>query len=1513
MNFDFDSQHSGGTACACPDRPTPAGPDVTIVERPLGHPTRSTEGAFPLTAAQRSIWFAQQLTPEIPYVIAHYAELHGPVDLAALNDATRRASREYGWGSVYLVDIDGQTHQVADATADDRVPITDLRGADDPVDAAHRWMRHDRSAPTDMYDGPLLVSHILQLGDEHYYWYSRAHHIVSDGYASMMLMGRTAELYVAAVEGRETPECRIVRPEHLVREDAAYRASTRFVRDRDHWREQGSDLGSIVSLSGRAARPDTVARTATGHTRPSGSSRNPAAVAVAAFGSYLARMTGVDDVVLSLPVSARTTARLRNSGGSVSNVLPLRLGGIGSATVRDAVSTAEAAVTAALRHQRYRREDIGRDIGSGGVEVLHFGPVVNLMMFRREISLGAAVQGTVRVLTTGPVADLAVNIYPGAAGSAARIDFEGNPALYDDAGLTGHHTRFLAFLDAFTASIESDRPVSDLDLFHAGEREEFAPAQGLPDADPITLDRLLAGTVADDPEAIAISDRGRVLSYGDLDRRANRLARLLIGRGIGPESVVAVSIPRSIESVLALWAVAKAGAAYVPVDPSHPSARIAYTLADCGATVGLTVRSERARLPDSVRWVDIDSDGLETLCRGLSSVTPDDAERTRPLRLDHPAYLIYTSGSTGAPKGVVVTHRGLANLAQEIRDKYAVSARSRILHFASPSFDTALVEVLAACVGGATLVVTPPGVFGGEELSRLLHDEYVTHLLMTPSALAAIDSGATNELELVLVGGEVCPQELARRWAGGRHMRNAYGPTETTCSVTLTDPVSPDERLTIGSLMRGVDAVVLDHRLRPLPPGAVGELYLATPALARGYHRRHSLTASRFVANPFGHSGSRMFRTGDVVRWTEAGTLEFVDRADDQIKIRGFRVELGEINAALNADPGVAFAATVVHRNSAGDPNLVSYIMAEGDASIDREALKVDVARFLPDYMVPKSIMLVNSIPLTPTGKLDREALPLPEFGSDTVPHRDPATPAERRVAQVFARVLGVDSVGADDSFFDLSGDSLSAIRVVGTLNAELGTSLGVRELFDAPTVAALAQAIADIGEHPAGVASPRGPKLGAAPLPDVVPLSPSQYFIDRTIVEPALHNIPFTVRVRGRFDADALRSAMADVLGRHRALRTVFPDSPSGPYQHVLDVAEALPDLRPVVTSAADVEAQTSHLLSAGFDVRQDPPLRARLFRLGAGDHLLACVIHHIAADGWSLAPLARDLADSYRARSMGTEPDWEPAVVHYADYTVWRRALLGDEGDPDSVASKQLAHWTKELSGLRGELALPTDRPRPHRWTYRAGRLPFSFDEHAHRGLLTTAHEHHASLFTALRSTVAILLARLSGDPDIAIGTPIAGRGDPVLDDVVGMFVNTLVLRTRVDPSMTLCDIVDRSRDVELRALANADVQFERLVQVLDPPRSPSLHPLFQVALSLNNFAPASLDVSGIDFEVTPRPLDIAKCDLHFHFTERHDADGAPVGIDAELVYSADLFDASTAQGFVDTLHTIVDPIGR
>ncbi|PBC40094.1 hypothetical protein CJ179_33995 [Rhodococcus sp. ACS1] len=500
----------------------------------------------------------------------------------------------------------------------------------------------------------------------------------------------------------------------------------------------------------------------------------------------------------------------------------------------------------------------------------------------------------------------------------------------------------------------------------------------------------------------------------------------------------------------------------------------------------------------------------------------------------------------------------------------------------------------------------------------------------------------------------------------------------------------------------------------------------------------------------------------------------------------------------------------------------------------------------------------------------------------------------------IFGRhALGAAGIGADHSFFDLGGDSLSATRVVARINDRWGTGLGVRDVFDAPTVAALAARIEEPSPDDAR------PRLGQIELPEKIPLAPAQAHIDRTATAPALYSIPCTIRVRGRFDRAAFEQAVGDVLERHRALRTIYPDGPAGPYQHLLDVADAFPDLTPTPREdAAVIDA----VLADPFDVRAQPPLRIRVFEHGRNEHLIACVFHHISVDGWSFATLAGDLTLAYAARASGTAPQWPARAVEYADYTVWRHAVLGDEHDPASSASTQIDFWETELAGLRGDLHLPCDRPRPTRWSYRAARLAFSLDPTVHTALLASAHIHHATLFTTLRAAVSILLARVSGHTDIAIGAPIAGRGHPHLDHVVGMFVNTVVLRTRVTPNMTFHEVVAAARECELRAFAHTELQFERLVEILDPPRSPSLHPFFQVALSLENFTAAEVDIDGANIEITPRPLDVAKCDLHFYFTERRDDTGAPGGIDAEILYSTELFDESTITNFVKGLRDVL-----
>ncbi|ELB88937.1 non-ribosomal peptide synthetase, partial [Rhodococcus wratislaviensis IFP 2016] len=544
----------------------------------------------------------------------------------------------------------------------------------------------------------------------------------------------------------------------------------------------------------------------------------------------------------------------------------------------------------------------------------------------------------------------------------------------------------------------------------------------------------------------------------ELDAESNRLARALMRRGVGPEALVALGLPRSVLSVVSVWAVAKTGAAFVPVDPRYPAARVRYLMDDSGAALGLTTVADREALPDGTDWLVLDDPGFRTECRGWSSDPVTDADRARPLDARHPAYVIYTSGSTGNPKGVVVTHTGLADFTAEQRDRYSVTASSRTLHASSPSFDGAVLEILLALGAGACMVLAPPMVQGENQLTDLLARERVSHVFTTPTVLATVDPRGLHDLRVVVVGGEPCPPELAAVWAEQAQMFNGYGPTETTVMTSISDPLAAGGPVTIGRPVRGAAVLLLDSRLHPVPTGVAGELYICGPGVARGYHRRPALTAARFVASPFGTAGERMYRTGDVGRRRRDGSIEYLYRNDSQIELRGVRIELGEIDATLLTHQAVRFAATDVRELRDGVEVLVSYVLPARNETVDPDQLIRYAATRLPTPLVPAIVVVVDAVPLTVNGKLDRSALPdpVPAATEFEAPH----TPAERVVATAFAEVLGLDLVGRDENFFALGGSSLSATRVASRIGAALETTVPVRAVFDSPTVSALAVAV---------------------------------------------------------------------------------------------------------------------------------------------------------------------------------------------------------------------------------------------------------------------------------------------------------------------------------------------------------------------------------------------------------------------------------------------------------------------
>ncbi|WP_198347222.1 non-ribosomal peptide synthetase [Nocardia terrae] len=1015
------------------------------------------------------------------------------------------------------------------------------------------------------------------------------------------------------------------------------------------------------------------------------------------------------------------------------------------------------------------------------------------------------------------------------------------------------------------------------------------------------MPQLLSAAVEANAERPALRCAGKLLTYAELDSRSSRLARALIARGLGPEDRVVVALPRSIDSVVAIWAVAKCGAAYVPVDPSYPADRVRHMLTDSGAAVGITLMEWRGALGAGLEWFELDAPArVDELARAADHPVSY-LERVRELHGDHAAYVIYTSGSTGIPKGVIVTHTGLAGLCAEAVRRFGLTRDARTLHFASPSFDAAILELLLAAGAGATMVIAPPGIYGGDELLGLLREERVTHAFTTPAALCGTDPVALPELRALLVGGEACPAELVARWSADHALFNLYGPTETTVAVAMSDPLTAGAAITVGPPVPGVTALVLDARLRPVPDGASGELYLAGAALARGYHDRPGLTACSFVALP-GGDGQRMYRTGDVVRWIVGVTghreLEYLGRNDSQVKIRGFRVELGEIDAVLAADESVSFVATTIRRLPNGEAAPASYVLAETGATIDVSALRERARRALPRHAVPAAIVVIDRIPLTPAGKLDRAALPEPRL--EVREFREPVGATERVIAAEFAQLLGIDRsssqrlVGGTDDFFELGGNSLVAMRLTARLSATFGFRVPVDLVFDHPTVAGLAAAVtADPGDT--AVRYHDRPALTPRTRGDRDPLSPAQqrmWFLARLDPGSAAQHISIALRLSGVLDVAALGAAVGDLCERHEVLRTVYPEIDGVGYQRVLPLERVRFSPVPQAITESDLPGELIALVSAGFDVTRDVPLRIGLFRLADAEHVLAVVVHHIAADGFSLAPLTRDLAVAYGARSHAQAPAWTPLPVQYADYAIWQRESLGSREDPDSLLSRQLRYWRETLAGLPPLLELPTDRPRPQALGTRGATYGFEVDARLRDALERLARDRGASLFMVVHAALAVVLARLSRTGDVAVGTPLAGRGERQLDDLIGMFVNTLVLRTGVDGSEPFARLLDRVRSTDLDAFAHADVPFESLVEELDPPRTEAHHPLVQVLLTFQNLGEQALRLPDLTIAGVDLADEIAEFDLELTVVEG----GAGDGLHCAWRYATELFDEST-----------------
>ncbi|MGW2786856.1 amino acid adenylation domain-containing protein, partial [Streptomyces populi] len=1490
--------------------------------------SRRDGGSLPLTAAQREIWLAEQSsrTPIPGYRVGECLEIHGPVDRELFETALRRVVDEVDALHVTFVDDGEGPRQVLRESWDWAPAHLDLSGEPDPRAAALEWMERDLLRPLDLARDPLFGHALIKASPTEYLWYLNYHHVVLDAISSSMLRRRVGEVYSALAGGGAVPPCPFGPLRDLVDSDAAYRASADFAADRAYWTGRFADLPAPTRLTDTAAtdphralrlagerelrRPDAL-RAAAGRCGVRWSR-----LVVAATALYAHRLTGDQDVVLALPVTARRGADrdLTAVPGTMSNVVPLRLTVRPDMPWRELVDRAAREVETAVAHERYRSEDLLRDLGAPGGIGTAFPLIVNIMAFNSRPSF-AGHPASVHHFVSGSTTDLAVWVFDYRDGNPPLLRLHGSPEAYGPDGLAVHQERLLALLDTL-ADCDQDEPVGRIELLTAEERRELT-ALGAGPVTPVpaaSLPELFREHVRATPDLAALVCGDLSLTYAELDARANRLAHALIARGAGPERLVAVALPRSAGLVVAVLAVLKTGAAYVPVDPEYPAARIAYLLDDARPALVVTDSRSGDRLPEGgpVDRLVLDAPETAALLAGCPAADPMVA-----VDPGLPAYVIHTSGSTGRPKGVLATHGGLLDLLTDLRQVHlapVLEERQRRLRVAlttSVSFDASWNQLLA--------------LFGGHELHVLEHatwtdpDAFVDYaarrgldyIEATPSYLHVLVShGLLSDPRwrpaLVAAGGEAVPERLWEqlRAAQGVSCLNLYGPSECTVNSVVA-PMGSSPRPVIGRPVTNTRLYVLDGALRPLPTGAAGELYIAGAGLARGYLNRPGPTAGRFVACPFGPSGSRMYRTGDLVRWDEAGNLEFLGRTDDQVKLRGFRIELGEIETVLAEHPAVARAAVVVRTED--EPRLVAYAVPEPGAGVTDTALRDHLRDRLPRQMVPAAYVLLDALPLTPNGKLDRRALPVPGRQS-AAPGRAPRTATEHLLVGLFAEVLGVAEPGLDDSFFDLGGHSLLATRLVARARSVLGVELRLGDLFDAPTPAELAAAV--------DVAGRARPSLERRERPETVPLSFAQrrlWFLHRMEGPSATYNIPLTLRLSGNLDRRALETALADVVERHESLRTVFPAVDGVPCQRVLDPEEVRPRLRVTELGERELPERLAQAARYGFDLAEEPPLHAELFQLADEEHVLLLVVHHIAGDGWSTGPLSRDLTAAYAARAEGGKPEWSPLPVQYADYALWQRELLGDGSDPDSLLNNQLTYWRGQLAGLPEQVELPFDRPRPAAMSYRGAHLPVRIDAELHQGLRALARDGGASLFMVLQAGLAALLGKLGAGTDVPVGTPIAGRTDEAADDLVGFFVNTLVLRADLsgDPSFT--ELLGRVRADALAAYAHQDVPFEHLVEALNPARTLAHHPLFQTMLALQNAPLGTFDLPGLRVAADLVHTGTAKCDLTFVLAEQPGEDG----LTGVVEYSTDLFDEATVTGIVERwlrlLRAVVADPGR
>ncbi|MDU9026065.1 amino acid adenylation domain-containing protein, partial [Pseudomonas corrugata] len=1468
-----------------------------------------------LASVQQGIWLDQIAHPDLPYYnIGMSLEIKGEIDIPLFEKAIELVANNHDALRLSFSHEGGIGRQRVLPEVKVKLDIVEFTEAEADAGLAMEYLRNAFRQPFPELTGQLWEARMVRCGPNRHYWLNRYHHLVTDGIGVALIGHAVGAAYNGLLAGNDK-----VAEGHsylsFLEDDRAYLQSSRYERDREFWQEtyaqlppsllqrradfktgQANELAPSAQVQAMLPRALYNALTEFASER----SLSVAHVLISVVATYFCRTVGVDEMVIGMPVHNRTNARTKETAGMFSSVSPIRLPVDLDASLLDLMHAAGGQLRRCYRHQRFPIAELNR--------ILRLAQAGRRQLFDVSLSFESldgddqfgGTSSTVITMDNGyeqtPMAIFVRDYHPF---EDVHLDFNFNTAYYSVEEARLLQQRVVSMLEAVLE--QHDTPVGDYPLMSAAERQrlqvEFnATAREYPR--DVLIHTLFEQQVEQRPHDCAVrGDSGPLLSYEQLNHQANQLAHRLIELGVKPDARVAVCLKRSPEMVVALLGVLKAGGAYVPIDPDLPSARQAYMLEDSAPRAVLSSHALLNQLPPlNIPALALDDDDLLS---ALPTHNPD--SQALGLTPQHLAYVLYTSGSTGTPKGVMNEHLGVVNRLLWARDEYGVDASDRILQKTPFGFDVSVWEFFLPLLAGAELVMARPG--GHQEpayLAQVMREAGITMLHFVPSMLDLFlehpDNRDFPELRRVLCSGEALPRALQRRFErqlADVELHNLYGPTEAAIDVTAWHcrPSDPGESVPIGKPIANIQMHVLDARGRPQPLGIAGEIHIGGIGVARGYLNLPQLSAKSFIADPFSKApNARLYKTGDLGRWLANGALEYLGRNDFQVKIRGLRIEIGEVEAALALCPGVREVVVIAREDHPGQPEskrLVAYVCGE---PVPAEQLRNALLKHLPEYMVPSAFVHLDALPLTANGKLDRRALPEPGLEAlASKAYEAPQGDTEVAIAEIWKNLLHLDQVGRHDGFLELGGHSLLTVQLQARLHQDLGAEIDLRTLFAQTSLSELAQHVEQAGQS-------RLQAIAVVSREQPLPLSLAQqrlWFLDQLDHAASVaYHMPAALHLGGSLDRNALQRALDRIVARHESLRTTFERQDGEVRQRFApaDIGFSLVehDLQTLAPEARQpaVERLSQEEARAAFDLSSGPLIRGRLLRLAEDEHILLVTQHHIVSDGWSVAVLIGEFNALYAAFSQDREDPLPPLSLQYADYAAWQQQHLQGER-----LQAQTQFWKEHLTGAPALLELPADHPRPQVQSYQGAALALQLPAPLSARLRRFSQQRGLTPFMTLLGAWSILLSRLSNQSEVVVGTPVANRPRRETEALIGFFVNTLALRIDVPADSPVEQLLERIKATTLDAYGHQDLPFEQVVEALQPERSLGHSPLFQAMLVLGNTPQdQALELPGLSLSPLAQPTGTTQFDVSLSLND----DGETIS--GQFEYATDLFDEST-----------------